>query len=737
LTDCNSNGVLDECDITSGTSLDCNQNGIPDECETDCNTNGVPDDCDITSGTSLDCNQNGVPDECDVAPGGGSEDCNANGIPDECETDCNSNGVPDDCDIRDANSLDCNSNGIPDECETDCNSNGVPDDCDIENKTSADNNGDGIPDECQSADLSVVKTADVDPANAGSPLKYSVVVKNLGPDVASNVVVVDTLPPTVAFVSATTTKGSVSHLAGTVTGNIGTMSASEVTTVTIFVNPLDAGVIVNVVTVTSDLSDPEPGNDTDTEITDVCPGFDIVIEDPFSNDPVTTPSSPLGWAPFAFKTFGFADQYYNAPNTALVGRITADATRFRVAGHVSKSAQWMPYAAVGSDKYVRAKFYVYATGNSDWTTTGAMPNVRLRLSHRFAQNSMLEVFNHLNEDPAASLVAQDIRPSTDPSNPSMYRVDLDLVDTPYLEASGTTEGVWCAYEAYSIDPQDQGEVGLTEYVLGTYPKSLLPDTVAPLKVYATSSSDAGDLKVVTPSTDLRILTLIPNSTDGVSGVHDPLAAPPTHTESALGITISTRDVAADRRGLAVREFDAGPLVQRVRVNEAKQYKVRFHVTSTQESRLQSQFRARARAVRFNWSQKFEIGGAWNSGTSSNIDAQQALPGIGCLNPDRYTTDTAGGWYTLLFHTPLSEDIRPEFEPGTPLSTRMPLLAAQPGPGVEAPSFRDLRVGFDVVDTISMSVLEGIEQGEFTLDRIEIREYDLVDDGPCELLEDAD
>ena len=28
-------------------SSDCNGNGIPDECEPDCNGNGVPDDCDI------------------------------------------------------------------------------------------------------------------------------------------------------------------------------------------------------------------------------------------------------------------------------------------------------------------------------------------------------------------------------------------------------------------------------------------------------------------------------------------------------------------------------------------------------------------------------------------------------------------------------------------------------------------------------------------------------------------
>ena len=31
--DCNSNGTLDECDITSGASEDCNRDGVPDECQ--------------------------------------------------------------------------------------------------------------------------------------------------------------------------------------------------------------------------------------------------------------------------------------------------------------------------------------------------------------------------------------------------------------------------------------------------------------------------------------------------------------------------------------------------------------------------------------------------------------------------------------------------------------------------------------------------------------------------------
>ncbi len=86
--DCNTNGVMDECEVLDGTSFDCNGNHILDECEdlpqTDCNENGVQDICDVAFGTSLDCNGNDVPDECDLSSGN-SEDCNSNGLPDDCE----------------------------------------------------------------------------------------------------------------------------------------------------------------------------------------------------------------------------------------------------------------------------------------------------------------------------------------------------------------------------------------------------------------------------------------------------------------------------------------------------------------------------------------------------------------------------------------------------------------------------------------------------------------------------
>ncbi len=46
------------------TDTDCDRDGLPDECATDCNGNGLPDPCDLADGHSMDVNGNGLPDEC-------------------------------------------------------------------------------------------------------------------------------------------------------------------------------------------------------------------------------------------------------------------------------------------------------------------------------------------------------------------------------------------------------------------------------------------------------------------------------------------------------------------------------------------------------------------------------------------------------------------------------------------------------------------------------------------------
>lgn len=71
IADCNGNEVADAEDVASGTSADCNGNKVPDECEVDSDGDGVIDECDICSGSddALDSDGDGVVDCVDLCPG--------------------------------------------------------------------------------------------------------------------------------------------------------------------------------------------------------------------------------------------------------------------------------------------------------------------------------------------------------------------------------------------------------------------------------------------------------------------------------------------------------------------------------------------------------------------------------------------------------------------------------------------------------------------------------------------
>ncbi|MCG8404492.1 MAG: proprotein convertase P-domain-containing protein [Phycisphaerales bacterium] len=137
--DCDGSGVPDDDEIAADPSLDCNSDGVMDACQldgNDCNGNGIPDDCDLEN---LDCDDNGIVDTCDLD----GNDCNGNMIIDACESagDCNENGIFDVCD---ALGNDCNANEIPDDCENDCDRNGTIDACEAQ----PDCNTNDIPDDC-------------------------------------------------------------------------------------------------------------------------------------------------------------------------------------------------------------------------------------------------------------------------------------------------------------------------------------------------------------------------------------------------------------------------------------------------------------------------------------------------------------------------------------------------------------------------------------------------------------
>ena len=122
------------------------------------------------------------------------------------------------------------------------------------------------------ADLSLAKSDSADPVAEGGSLTYTILVSNGGPDPATNAVVTDNLPNQLEFVSATSTSGSCQTpkgKSGKIECNLGTLASGGTATMTIAVTAAKSGKVSNTATVTSDVTDPQPANNSDTETTNV------------------------------------------------------------------------------------------------------------------------------------------------------------------------------------------------------------------------------------------------------------------------------------------------------------------------------------------------------------------------------------------------------------------------------------------------------------------------------------
>ena len=122
------------------------------------------------------------------------------------------------------------------------------------------------------ADVRISKSASPDPVAVGDPLTYSLVVTNDGPSDATGVQVVDALPGSMSFVSATPSQGTCSHTAGTVTCDLGALATGASASIPLVVTPDATGTISNSATVSAAEADPAPANNT--------AAVDVEVEEP-------------------------------------------------------------------------------------------------------------------------------------------------------------------------------------------------------------------------------------------------------------------------------------------------------------------------------------------------------------------------------------------------------------------------------------------------------------------------
>jgi uncharacterized repeat protein (TIGR01451 family)/CSLREA domain-containing protein len=116
------------------------------------------------------------------------------------------------------------------------------------------------------ADLAVAKQGP-DLAAPAQPFAYAITVTNTGPDPATGVVLTDTLPITLTFLSAGASQGSCGEEDGLVVCRLGTLANGGQATVAVTVVPAARGEVVNVVDVTADEPDPARYNNVAVEYT--------------------------------------------------------------------------------------------------------------------------------------------------------------------------------------------------------------------------------------------------------------------------------------------------------------------------------------------------------------------------------------------------------------------------------------------------------------------------------------
>jgi uncharacterized repeat protein (TIGR01451 family) len=127
------------------------------------------------------------------------------------------------------------------------------------------------------AEMQITKKASSSPAVPGSAITYDVVVKNNGPDTATNVTVSDPLPAGLTYLSSSPECAGSGQ---TVNCSFGSMAAGESRTVQVSASVdsgLTGGSLSNTATVSNDTPDPDPDNNTSTETVPVEPQADLQI----------------------------------------------------------------------------------------------------------------------------------------------------------------------------------------------------------------------------------------------------------------------------------------------------------------------------------------------------------------------------------------------------------------------------------------------------------------------------
>ena len=137
------------------------------------------------------------------------------------------------------------------------------------------------------ADLSLTSSESADPVITDQVVTYRLAAHNGGSSDARGVVVTDSLPTGVEYVSAASSQGTCLQAAGTVTCALGSLASGADATVDVSVKSPSAGTVINKASIVGDdLIDPAEANNFTTESTTVQAGANLSLTQSDSPDPV-------------------------------------------------------------------------------------------------------------------------------------------------------------------------------------------------------------------------------------------------------------------------------------------------------------------------------------------------------------------------------------------------------------------------------------------------------------------
>jgi uncharacterized delta-60 repeat protein/uncharacterized repeat protein (TIGR01451 family) len=137
------------------------------------------------------------------------------------------------------------------------------------------------------ADLGTYLAAAPNPVIAGNNVTYTLNLTNYGPGTATNIMVLNSYPPGVAFVSSNPSQGTATNSSGQITWTLNSLANGASASLTFVLQPSTAGAITNSATVSAASNDLNPEDDSSVSVvTVVAPTADLALGLVDAPDPV-------------------------------------------------------------------------------------------------------------------------------------------------------------------------------------------------------------------------------------------------------------------------------------------------------------------------------------------------------------------------------------------------------------------------------------------------------------------